>query len=185
MLLKITPEQKTLIIKSLYEYGNITIAAHTAHCSPSTIYSEMARNDAFRERAIEARLIGNAHKGDKSEAMIMKAAWDTDSGITKTQLTANAMLSNAYIPGFKGATNIQGHIDHDIHVITGIPRPQYPDAIELIPVKQLPTPDQKRLARNAYMSKYQKARRAEAKAIRIANKKAQSITTATTNSITI
>jgi len=43
----------------------------------------------------------------------------------RNRLTAAMALANAYEPGFRGTTNVQGRIDHNVRVITAVPRPKY------------------------------------------------------------
>ena len=48
--------------------------------------------------------------------------------LTKTdrnRLTAAMALANAYEPGFRGTTQVQGRIEHDVKVISAVPRPKY------------------------------------------------------------
>jgi hypothetical protein len=54
----------------------------------------------------------------------------------RNRLTAAIALANAYEPGFRGTTNVQGKIEHDVKVISAVPRPKY-TVIENKPLKAL------------------------------------------------
>jgi len=54
----------------------------------------------------------------------------------RNKLTAAIALSNAFIPGFRGATTVQGKIDHDVRVISAVPRPNY-EVLDNPPKKML------------------------------------------------
>jgi hypothetical protein len=62
-------------------------------------------------------------------------------------------------------THTEGKIDHNVRVVTAIPRPQYDKGqiIEATEVKMLPPVDQNRLAYNAYMRDYRTKKKEEVK----------------------
>jgi hypothetical protein len=139
-IIRMTPEQKRVAIKTLEEHGTDVAAAKAAGVTMWTFRHEKKRSAIFRKRANEARDTGKTHVGDSALAMLEHIAFSkeyADPRYSKARLTANIALANAFIPGFKGTTTIQGHVDHDVRVITAIPRPRYIDGDT---PKQLTTP---------------------------------------------
>lgn len=67
---------------------------------------------------------------------ICKGAGHVIMKTDRNRLTAAIALANAYEPGFRGQTIVQGRIDHDVRVITAVPRPKY-DEIEAPKIKVL------------------------------------------------
>jgi hypothetical protein len=61
----------------------------------------------------------------------------------RNRLTAAIALLNAYEPGFKGVTTVKGSVDHNVRVITAVPRPKY-DVIDSPSVKLLSKPKVKK-----------------------------------------
>lgn len=139
MGVKITNEQKKIALKTLEEHGTMIAAAKAANVGVKTLRAEMKRSAIFRKRVIEARSTGQSNVGDSALAVIEMMAFGeqySDPKYSKARLTAAIALANAFIPGFKGTTTIQGHVDHDFRVVTAIPRPKYIEESR----KQIPPP---------------------------------------------
>ncbi len=127
MLGKITHDQKETAIEALREHGTMQYASKICGVSVRTLNEEMRRSEVFRRRVIEARTEGKMNMADNAIELIKSYAYgEYDKKETdRNRLTAAIALANAYEPGFRGTTMIQGKIEHDIKVITSVPRPHY------------------------------------------------------------
>ncbi len=164
--IKITEEKKKLIIESLRQYGTIVAAAKIVGISDTAIHNEMNRSPSFKDAINKARDEGRGHVGESALQVVMSMAFDKDVE-NRNRLTAALALGNAFIPGFRGTTNIQGKIEHDVRVLTAIPRPAYSVTIDSPIVKQLPSPEQRLQAERVYMRDYMRKKRAAIKAAKI------------------
>jgi len=129
--MKITHSQKESIIKDVWINGTLE-AATTKDITIETIHEEMKKSAIFKRRIRNALEEAKGMLIDEARALVrdyMRGAkyMKTD----RNRLTAAIALLNAYEPGFKGTTTISGKVDHNIRVITGVPRPTY---------KELPPP---------------------------------------------
>ena len=171
--IKISHDEKETVIAALREHGTMQYASKICGVSIRTLNEEMRRSEVFKRRVLEARAIGYNKIADDARQLVIdymsgnlaekcpachaeeqtpKCKLCDGKGIilTKTdrnRLTAAIALLNAYEPGFRGVTTITGRVDHDIRVITAVPRPNY-DAIEAPKVKILPKP-QKQLQKSS------------------------------------
>jgi poly-gamma-glutamate capsule biosynthesis protein CapA/YwtB (metallophosphatase superfamily) len=139
MTKKINTEIKEIAIEALKTHGTMNYAAKISGVSVRTLNEEMRRSDLFKRRVLEARAEGKANIADNAIEMIKLYASGEVVKTDRNVLTANIALANAYEPGFRGTTNVQGRIEHDVRVITAVPRPNYGE-IEASPalVKMLP-----------------------------------------------
>ena len=159
---KITHDEKETVIEALKEHGTMQYASKISGIAIRTLNLEMQRSAVFKRRVLEARSIGYSKIADDARQLVIdymsgnlaekcpachaeeqtpKCKLCEGKGIilTKTdrnRLTAAIALLNAYEPGFRGVTTIQGRVDHDVRVITAVPRPSYINATE---VKELKT----------------------------------------------
>lgn len=129
--MKISHEQKELAIEAIREHGTMKAGAAAAGVDRKTLNNEMRRSVVFKRRLLEAREEGHNNVADRAVDMIKLIASGTLDKTDRNVLTANIALANAYEPGFRGTTTIQGKIEHEIRVRTSIPRPDY---------KELPLP---------------------------------------------
>lgn len=140
---RISHEAKELALEAIEIEGTMKSGAHAADVGIKTLYNEMNRSAIFKRRLLEAREKGKRNVADKAVEMIKLIASGTMEKTDRNVLTANIALANAYEPGFRGITQIQGKIDHDVRVITAVPRPKY---------NELP-PEQKKLPRQRILDK--------------------------------
>ena len=125
---KITHDQKETAIAALREHGTMQYASKIAGVAIRTLNLEMTRSAIFKRRVLEAREEGRRNIADEAVEMIKLYASGTVPKTDRNVLTANIALANAYEPGFRGTTTIQGKVEHDVRVITAVPRPKYIDA---------------------------------------------------------
>jgi len=163
--MSLTQEQRKQALESLKEHGTMVMAAKAANTSTWTLRHEMKRSPYFKKQIEEARDSGRTQVGDNALTMIETIAFNKDTPV-QTRLTANLALCNAFVPGFKGVTHTEGKIDHNVRVVTAIPRPQYNQVVEAQEVKLLPPVDQSRLAHNLYMRNFMRNKRAKEKVLR-------------------
>lgn len=78
----------------------------------------------FNKLVLESIELGKFVLGDNAlDAIRQCAAGEVQ--MSKSQLTANLALANAYAGGFKGVRHSESKVQHDVRVITSVPRPQY------------------------------------------------------------
>lgn len=165
---RISEEQKLRVIDGIKQYGTKIAGARLAGVSVETVRAEQRRSAKFDEKVKRAMEEGRGDVGETAMQVIESIAFHkndpnnpTDKVDKKTQLTAATILANAFIPGFKGTTTVQGKIEHDVNVKTAVPRPDYTPIVDSPEVKLLPSPDDKE---RAYMRVYMRKRRAKLKA---------------------
>jgi hypothetical protein len=134
---KISGDQKETAIEALRVYGTMQKAAEIAGVTVRTLNVEMTRSEIFKRRVLEARGEGKSNVADKAIEMIKLYASGTVAKTDRNVLIANIALANAYEPGFRGVTQIQGKVEHDVRVITAVPRPKYDIEIKAVEPKQL------------------------------------------------
>lgn len=130
-------EVKEIVLAAMREHGTMQYGAKAAGVSVRTLNNEMNRSAVFKRRLLEAREEGKRNIADKAIEMIRLYASGTVPKTDRNVLTANIALANAYEPGFRGTTTIQGRVEHDIRVITAVPRPKYEEIITIVKPKQL------------------------------------------------
>ena len=131
---KISHDAKETAIAAMREHGTMQYGAKIAGVSVRTLNEEMRRSEIFKRRVMEARAEGKSNMADVNIQFIQ----DVATGKIETKmprLTAALAITNAYEPGFRGTTTIQGKVEHEIRVIPAAPRPLYK---EIAP----PTPKQ-------------------------------------------
>ncbi len=141
---KITHEQKETILETIKIKGTMRAGAEAAGVNRRTINEEMKRSAVFKRRLLEARAIGYEKIADDSRQLVIDYMAGKYEKTDRNRLTAAIALLNAYEPGFRGTTTIQGRIEHDVKVITAVPRPQY-KTIEPPKIQVLPGKSQKQL----------------------------------------
>ncbi len=133
---KINLDQKETAIETIRIHGTMKAGAKAAGVSVSTLNEEMRRSAIFKRRILEAREEGKRNVADNAIDRIKEYAFNPPPKTDRNVLTAAIALANAYEPGFRGTTTIQGKIDHDVRVITAVPRPNY-EVIDNTPKKML------------------------------------------------
>jgi len=107
--------------------GTKKAGALAANISIEKITEEMKKSAVFRKRANEAMVIGKSNLGESGLDVIVEYALNPPPKTDRNRLTAAMALCNAFIPGFRGVTTVQGKIDHDLRVLSAVPRPNYLD----------------------------------------------------------
>lgn len=125
MAKKIDTDIKEACIEALRVHGTMQYAAKISGVTVRTLNKEMLRSEVFKRRVLEARAEGKQNIADQAIEMIKLYASGKVLKTDRNVLTANIALANAYEPGFRGTTNVQGKIEHDVRVITAVPRPKY------------------------------------------------------------
>jgi len=148
MTRKMTHEVKEIVIEALKSEGTMLAAAKAAGVIVKTLNNEMNRSEVFKRRVLAAREEGYRNIADKAIEQIKSYASgvDTEGKPLRTDrnvLTANIALANWAQPGFRGVTTVQGRVDHDVRVITAVPRPKYDVIIEETKPKQIDKPKDK------------------------------------------
>jgi len=135
---KLNAELKEQVIDALRYHGTMQYASKVCDVSVRTLNEEMRRSEIFKRRVLEARAEGKTNIADRAIELIKSYAYGENTEKTdRNRLTAAIALANAYEPGFRGTTQVQGRIEHDIKVITAVPRPKYKVEIENKPQKML------------------------------------------------
>uniref|UniRef100_A0A6M3L2T3 Uncharacterized protein n=1 Tax=viral metagenome TaxID=1070528 RepID=A0A6M3L2T3_9ZZZZ len=144
MAKKLNHQLKEEVIDALRYHGTMQYAAKACNVSVRTLNEEMRRSSIFKSRVLEARAEGKTNIADRAIELIKSYAYGENTEKTdRNRLTAAIALANAYEPGFRGTTQVQGRIDHDVRVITAVPRPKYKVEIENKPQKLLDKPKDK------------------------------------------
>ena len=128
---KITHDAKETAIEALREHGTMQYASRICGVSVRTLNEEMRRSAIFKKRVLGAREEGKRNIADRAIDLIKAYAYGENTEKTdRNRLTAAIALANAYEPGFRGVTTIQGKVAHDVRVITAVPRPKYEVTVE-------------------------------------------------------
>ena len=122
---RISADQKETAIETIRLHGTMKSGAEAAGVSVRTLNEEMRRSAIFRRRLLEAREEGNRNIADNAIERIKEYAFSPPAKTDRNVLTAAIALANAYEPGFRGSTIIQGKIAHDVRVLSAVPRPKY------------------------------------------------------------
>ena len=147
MVKKINHDVKETCITALREHGTMQYAAKVCGVSVRTLNEEMRRSEIFKRRVLEAREEGKRNIADRAIELIKIYAYgENEEKTDRNRLTAAIALANAYEPGFRGTTQVQGRISHDVdvRVITAVPRPKY-DELPEPKIKVLDNPPRKML----------------------------------------
>ena len=135
---QITHEQKELAIEAIRQYGTMKAGAEAANVTTRTLNNEMRRSVKFKERLLEAREEGNRNRADEH----LQFVHDVAAGKIETKmprLTAALSILNWIVPGFRGTSKLEGKIEHDIRVLTAVPRPKY-DELPKVTITRPPPP---------------------------------------------
>jgi len=122
---RINADQKNEAVEAIKINGTMKAGAAAAGVTVRTLNEEMRRSAIFKRRILEAREEGKRYVADNAIDRIKEYAFNPPLKTDRNVLTAAIALANAYEPGFRGTTTVQGKIDHDVRVITAVPRPNY------------------------------------------------------------
>jgi hypothetical protein len=163
---KIDHSQKEAALEAIKAEGTMLAAAKAAVVTVKTLNNEMLRSEVFKRRVLAAREEGYRNIADKSIELIKDYAQGRcvfchgsktmlidecpyckgtglasgDDRTDRNRLTAAIALANWAQPGFRGVTTVQGRVDHDVRVITAVPRPKYEVIVEENKPKQIEKP---------------------------------------------
>src|SRR3990167_7876189 len=122
---RISHDSKEQALAGMRLLGTKKAGALAAGLTVEVLNAEIKKSAVFRKRAQEALTSGKSSLADNALGVITNYALNPPPKTDRNQLTAAIALANAFIPGFRGATTVQGKIDHDVRVITAVPRPNY------------------------------------------------------------
>lgn len=134
---KITHDQKETALAAIREKGTMKAGAEAACISIRTLNEEMKRSAIFKKRLLEARAEGYNRLADNARQLVIDYMMGNYEKTDRNRLTAAIALLNAYEPGFRGTTTIQGKVEHEMRIITAVPRPKF-DELEDPHIKALP-----------------------------------------------
>ncbi len=138
--MRLSHDTKERILIGMRMLGTKKAGALAANIPIEKLNEEIKKSAVFKKKANEALSIGKSNLGDNALEVISTYALNPPPKTDRNQLTAAIALANAFISGFRGTTTVQGKIDHDIRVITAVPRPNY----ELSKVEVLDKVEEKR-----------------------------------------
>ncbi len=141
--MRLTHDAKEQALAGMRLLGTKKAGALAANIPIEKLNEEIKKSAVFKKRANEALASGKSNLADNALEVISTYALNPPPKTDRNQLTAAIALANAFIPGFRGATTVQGKIDHDVRVITAVPRPNYD--IETTKIKVLDNPPKKML----------------------------------------
>jgi len=127
---RISHDSKEQCLAGMRLLGTKKAGALAAGLTVEALNAELKKSAVFRKRAQEALTSGKSSLADNALEVITNYALNPPPKTDRNQLTAAIALANAFIPGFRGATTVQGRIDHDVRVITAVPRPNYQITVE-------------------------------------------------------
>jgi len=128
--MRLTHDQKEQSLAGMRLLGTKKAGALAAQIPIEKLNDEIKKSAVFKKRANEALSIGKSSLADNALDVITTYALNPPPKTDRNQLTAAIALANAFIPGFRGATTVQGKIDHDVRVITAVPRPNYNEVLD-------------------------------------------------------
>ena len=123
--MKISHDQKEQILAGMRLLGTKKAGALAAGLTVDKLNAEIKKSAVFRKRVNEALAFGKSSLADNALEVITNYALNPPPKTDRNQLTAAIALANAFIPGFRGATTVHRRIDHDVRIITAVPRPNY------------------------------------------------------------
>lgn len=122
---RLSHDKKEQVLAGMRLLGTKKAGATAADISIEKLNEEIKKSAIFKKRVSDAIAIGKSNLGDNALEVISTYALNPPPKTDRNQLTAAIALANAFIPGFKGATTVQGKIDHNIKVLSAVPRPTY------------------------------------------------------------
>uniref|UniRef100_A0A6M3JLU8 Terminase n=1 Tax=viral metagenome TaxID=1070528 RepID=A0A6M3JLU8_9ZZZZ len=120
-----TNTQKEAAIEAIQEHGTLKSGAAAAGIDVKTLRAERKRSKIFDNRINDALNEGRERMGDESIQFIKDVRDGVYEKTDRNRLTAAIALANWIVTGFRGTTQVQGKIDHDVRVLTAVPRPKY------------------------------------------------------------
>ncbi len=123
--MKLSSEDKAKIILAIRERGVKRDGCKAVKISIHELNDEIKLHKNFAKEVKEAVLEGNQNLADKGKEYIADVIDQKFAKTDRNAITGAIAALNAYEPGFKGTSKVEGRIEHDVRVITGVPRPNY------------------------------------------------------------
>ena len=123
--MRITHDQKETALDAISLEGTIKAGIAAAGVSTKSFRNEMNRSAIFKRRVQEAKEEGKRNVADKAVQLIKDYADGVFEKTDRNRLTAAIALANAYEPGFRGTTRVEGKVAHEVRFLTAVPRPKY------------------------------------------------------------
>lgn len=123
-------DQKETAIEWVRARGTLKAGAEAAGVTYQTLRNEIKRSSIFEKRIREAQADGKSEIGDRAVENIKDLASEGNKDV-RSRLTANISLANWAVPGFRGESKRAVSVEHNIKVISAIPRPNYKQPVEI------------------------------------------------------
>ena len=136
--MKITHKQKEAALEAMREHGTLKAGAEAIKIDPTTLRSERKRSKIFDRRCMDALDEAKDRIADSRLQFLLDVA-EGKVDVKKSQLVANLSILNWAKPGFRGSTKVEGRVEHEVRVITAVPRPKY-DELEPPKIKAIEKP---------------------------------------------
>ncbi len=124
-MLKLNHTQKQQVLEAIRLGCTLKAGAIAIGIDISILKAEIKRSSVFKKRIHEALEDGKLSAGDDSIQYLIDVRDGKFEKTDRNRVTAAIALANWGKPGFRGATTVQGRIEHDVRVITAVPRPKY------------------------------------------------------------
>ena len=125
--MRLSDDAKEQALAGMRLLGTEKAGALAANITLEALKEELKKSAVFRKRTNEAKAAGKSNLGESGLDVIVEYALNPSEKTDRNRLTAAIALCNAFIPGFRGVSTVQGRIDHAVRVITAVPRPNYLD----------------------------------------------------------
>lgn len=122
--MKLNHAVKEQVINAVWVNGTLESATND-NVTMEAIQAEMKKSAVFKRRIRKALEESKGMLIDEARALVRDYMRGKFMKTDRNRLTAAIALLNAYEPGFKGVTTVKGSVDHNVRVITAVPRPKY------------------------------------------------------------
>lgn len=128
--MRLSKETKDKVIEYIRQGHTIEGCVSVLKVPRQEIKDEIKKSSIFKKRIAEAKRESKELLADKGIQLIVDYVDGVHGKTDRNRLTAAIALANAFEPGFKGTSRVEGRIDHDVRVITSVPRPKYDIQVE-------------------------------------------------------
>jgi hypothetical protein len=135
--MRLTKEQKDKIILSIRERGVKRDGCESVGITIHQLNDEIKLHKVFRKEVNEAVKEGRQNLADRGQQYLADVIDGKIAKSDKNAVTAAIAFNNAYTDGFKGKTTVQGNINHDVRVISAVPRPKYDELKTEVTVSEI------------------------------------------------
>jgi len=123
--MKLTSEQKAQIILAIRERGVKRDGCLAVGITIHQLNDEIKLHKNFAKDVREAIAEGNQNLADKGKEYIADVIGGKILKTDRNAVTGAIAALNAYEPGFKGTSKVDIHAEHNVRVISAVPRPDY------------------------------------------------------------